>query len=400
VGRKAKAFYPSDCVYLDVHTNRGPQALDFEAGAPGAGIARSQVIANGECIVEARKWYGATISEGLNRWMYAGLSDMDYATLITTGTAADQPPLVDFDLLKIHPFQHGTMMGHHPDRFLSAEDQAPLYQDTGRGLGSTGFYKYVAASLAYGHMAMLGYWYVPPPARFIHFYALMQGLQSEYLTDNACEIRYHNGSELVPTSQALKDGSQQLGRVCVRYSRGLTVFVNYNAEKPWAVESGGRSYELPPYGWFIEKPGEILAYSALVQGQRVDFVGCSEYIYLNTGGARLAEGPLEVEGAVWLKHEEHSWRLIPCGDLGQWERFPAPGLPTRFSDYRPTAVPAQRGCTYVALDVASLLGKPASEARITAHNDAGEAVAANVRPPGAGRLQLPTGEGIAAYVIE
>lgn|GEM_PF-2885115 len=41
---------------------------------------------------------------------------MDYATLITTGTAADLAPLVDFDLLKIHPFEHGTMVGHHPDR--------------------------------------------------------------------------------------------------------------------------------------------------------------------------------------------------------------------------------------------------------------------------------------------
>ncbi len=400
VGGKAKEFYPSDCVYLDVHTNRGPQALDFEAGAPGAGIARSQVIANGDCIAEARKWYGSTISEGLNRWMYAGISDMDYATLITSGIAADQAPLVDFDLLKIHPFQHGTMMGHHPDRFLSAADQALLDTDVGRGLGPDGFYKYVSGSLAYGHMLILGYWYVPPPARFIHYYALMQGVQSEYLTDNASAIEYHNGAELVPTSRALQDGSQQLGRVRVRYSRGLSVYVNHNAEEPWCVESGGRSYELPPYGWIIEKPGEILAYSALVGGKRVDFVRCPEYLYLNTGGARVSEGPLEAKGAIWLKRDGMSWRLIPCGDLGQWERFPAPGLPARFSDYRPTDIPPERGCTMIALDVAALLGKAADEARVTARDDSGQVVPANVRPRDDGRLQFATGEGIAGYVIE
>lgn len=399
VGRKAKQFYPSDCVYLDVHTNRGPQVLDHEAGVPGAGIARGELIANGDCIVEARKWYGATISEGLNRWMYAGLSDMDYATLITVGTAADQAPLVDFDLLRIHPFQHGTMMGHHPDRFLSAEDQAPLYTDTGRWPAPPGLYKYLSASLAYGHMAILGYWYVPPPARFIQFYALMQGAQSEYLTDNVAEIRYHNGSEFVTTSRALQDGSQGLGRVQVRYSRGLTVTVNYNAERPWVVESGGRSYELPPYGWLVEKPGAILAYSALVHGQRVDYVQCPEYVYLS-GGARVREGAVEVEGAVWLKREGAAWRAIPCGDLGQWERFPAPNLPARFSDYRPTGVPAERGCGYLAVDTAVLLGKPAGEARVTARGDGGGVVAASVRPLDDGRLQLRTGEGIAAYVVE
>jgi hypothetical protein len=400
VGQKAKEAYPSDCVYLDVHTNRGPQALDFEAGAPGAGIAREQVIANGDCIVEARQAYGSTISEGLNRWMYAGLTDMDYATLITTGIAAEQPPLVDFDLLKIHPFQHGTMMGHHPDRFLSGADQAPLYQDVGRGLGPDGFYKYVSASLAYGHMLILGYWYVPPPARFVHYYALLQGVQSEYLTDTASDIRYHNGTALLSTSQALIEGTQALGRVQVRYSRGLTVSVNCNATQPWVVESGGRTYELPPYGWLIEKPNTILAYSALVQGKRVDFVRCPDYLYLNSGDARVSEGPLEAAGAVWLKREGSSWRLLPCGDLGRWERFPAPGLPARFSDYRPTGVPPDRGCSYIAVDVLALVGKPAGAIRITARNEAGELQPPDFRPLDAARLQFLGPAGILDYLIE
>lgn len=400
VGEKAKGLYPSDCVYLDVHTNRGPQALDFEAGAPGAGIAREQVVANGDCIVEAREQYGSTMSEGLYRWMYAGLTDMDYATLITTGTASELAPLVDFDLLKIHPFQHGTMMGHHPACLLSSEEQAPLYADTGQGLGPESFYKYVSASLAYGHMLILGYWYTPPLSRFIHYDALMQGVQREYLTDTAAEIGYHNGKALVPTSQALAEGSQQLGRVYVRYSRGLRVWVNYNAEKPWAVEASGRTYELPPYGWLIEKPDEILAYSALIGGHRVDFVRCPDYLYLNTGDTRAAEGPLDVDGAVWLKREGGGWRLIPCGDLGPWERFPPPGLPSNFSDFRLSGVPPDRGCRSIVVDTRALLARPAGEVRITARGEAGDRTDADVRQLDDARLQFVSMAGIVDCVME
>lgn len=400
VGRKSRALYPSDCVYLDVHTNRGPQALDFEAGAPGAGIARAQVVANGDCIVEARRQYGATVSEGLYRWMYAGLTDMDYATLVTSGTAADLPPLVDFDLLKIHPFQHGTMMGHHPDRFLNAADQAPLYQDTGKGLAPESFYKYVSASLAYGHMAMLGYWYTPPLSRFLHLYALMQGVQREYLTDTVRDIRYHDGSALVTTSRALAEDTHRLGRVHVRYERGLTVAVNYNAEESWRMESGGRSFELPPYGWLIEKPGKILAYSARIEGRRVDFARCPDYLYMNTGDAPCREGPLEVDGAVLLKRAGRAWRVIPCGDLGPWERFPPPGLPAGFSDFRLAGPPPGRGCRTLIVDVAALLGKPAAKARVTALGDAGEARAPLARRVDGTRLHLTVGKGIAEYVVE
>jgi hypothetical protein len=247
-------------------------------------------------------------------------------------------------------------------------------------------------------MLILGYWYIPPLARFIHYYALMQGIQKEYLTDVVSDIRYHNGEALVPTSQALAEGSQQLGRVLVRYSRGLRVWVNCNAASPWIVTSGGRNVELPPYGWLIEKPDTILAYSALNQGQRVDFVRCPEYLYLNSGGTRVQEGPLEVEGAVWLKREGQSWRLLPCGDLGQWARFPALGL-AHFSDYRPTGIPPGRGCAYIAVDVTALLGGPAATAQVSARNEAGAGVSADLCYLDTARVQFLGPEDTVDYRI-
>ena len=49
---------------------------------------------------------------------------------------------------------------------------------------------------------------------------------------------------------------------------------------------------------------------------------------------------------------------------------------------------------------ASLLGKPADKGSVAARDDSDQPVSVSVRPLPDGRLQLPTGAGIAAYVIE
>jgi len=396
VGEKVRANYPADSVYMDTHTCAGPRACDFEAGVPGAGIARDQVYFNGDCILETKKWYGTVMSEGHVRWMYAGLADMDYASLFTRAPAHTVAPLVDFDLLKIHPLNFGTMMGYGPSIFYrrAPEKLRRVYRDPGRGLAPIEFYQYVSASLAYGHMLMMGYSYLPPLSRAIHLYALMQGVQREYLTDTAAEIRYHDGERYVTTGQALRAGVVKLGRVRVRYSRGLTMHVNYNAKRNWRVGE----YELPPFGWLIKKPGKILAYSALVQGGRVDYVRCSEYIYINTGDRRVRIDTLDVAGAVWLKREGKRWRLIPCGDLGGWEFFPPPGLPAPMRDMRLRKTPENRGCTFIAVDTASLLKKPPSAVRVTARTESAEPVQPTTR---AGtRLQIVPSAGAVDYLLE
>ncbi|HOQ30783.1 MAG TPA: hypothetical protein PLH36_18745, partial [Armatimonadota bacterium] len=103
VGEKAHKYYAPDSAYMDTHSCQRPDASDFEAGVPGAGIARDQIYFNGDSMLETRKWYGTVMSEGAVRWMYAGIADMDYASLFMGEDASKIPPLVDFDLLKIHP---------------------------------------------------------------------------------------------------------------------------------------------------------------------------------------------------------------------------------------------------------------------------------------------------------
>jgi len=396
VGEKVHEHYPADSVYMDTHTCVGAIACDFEAGVPGAGIARDQVYYNAECILETGKWYGTTMSEGRARWMYAGIADMDYASPFTSRPGHEVPPLVDFDLLKIHPLNLGTMMGYGPSIFFrrNADKLGPLYRDSGAGLAPIEFYQYVSASLAYGHMLMLGYSYMPPVSRMIHLYALMQGVQTEYLTDTVSEIHYHDGRKLVTTSQALFDDTQKLGRVRVKYSGGLVVHVNYNAERSWSVEG----YELAPFGWLIVKPGKILAFSALVDGRRVDCTRCPEYVYLNSGDRRAKVEALDVQGAVWLKREGSKWRLIPCGDLGRWESFTPSGLPAFQRDLRRKPAPANRGCGEIAIDTAKLLGKAPTAVRVQARTESGETVPTRITT---GRvLTVEPGEDVADYLLE
>ncbi|MBI3923106.1 MAG: hypothetical protein HY318_16925 [Armatimonadetes bacterium] len=400
VGRKMHKLYPTNNCYMDVTTIHGPYALDYEAGVEGAGIARVQWRALADSIVESRQWAGTIASEGFYRWMYAGLTDMDYATLPTrhvTHPAADFPLLVDFDLLKIHPFEHGTMMSYGPSCFLGEKELKELKEDDGCGEAPQAFYRYVSASLAYGHMLMAGYGYIPKLARFLQLYCLMQGVQKEYLTDAVEQIRYHNGKEYLPSSLALRDDSYTVGRVCVRYRRGLRVQVNYNKEQNWLVTVGEAIYDLPPFGWIIDKPGSILAFSALVHGQRVDYVSCPEYVYLNSGGAKAALHGLEVEGAVWLKHEGESWHLIPCGDLGPWEIvYDPPHLPKqplRYWDMQLTEIPDSRGCNRVVIDTAKLLGKRASDTKVIARADDGKERAAKTKVLDEARLEVfPAGD--------
>jgi hypothetical protein len=67
-------------------------------------------------------------------------------------------------------------------------------------------------------------------------------------------------------------------------------------------------YDLPPYGWLFTKPGEILAFSAQMDGRRVDYTRCRDYVYLNAGDRPARVEAVEAQGAVWLKREGKGWR--------------------------------------------------------------------------------------------
>lgn len=373
LGPLVRDLYAPDSTYLDIQSNMGPDADDYEAGVEGAGKGRYTVLGNVDSMLEARKHFGNTLSEGYHRWFYTGATDGDYATLLHPTkykSASELPLLVDFDLLKIHPFGIGTMMSFEPKYFLEEEGDEwnALLKEDGSGEAPIGFYKYLSASLGYGHMAIAGYDYIPPPARVIQLYAMMQGVQREYLADSVKSIEYENGSTFLSTSEALRTGAVELGRLRVEYSQGLVLYVNYNRDKPWTVTGSNRSYDLPPFGWLIEKPAEVLAYSALVDGHRVDAIRCADYAYVNTGGqpAKLDDLGLELQGAAFIKRTNEGLQVIPCGALGAWEKINPEGWPGYFFAFHLGEVPVDRGLQSLRINAKTWFDKSAGDLTITA----------------------------------
>ncbi len=359
-GERLQEHCGLESVYLDTHTNHSLTAKDYEAGVPGAGSAPSQALQVGEMLLEARRQHGLTCSEGIYRWLYAGLVDMDYATWVGKGPAGntfDQPILPDFDLLKIHHLHLATGMGYSPSAFFGRTNEAlgALYSgDDGGPTAAPVYYQYVAATLAHGHSAILGYGYFPPVSRMIHYYATMMAIQPEYLTDTVTEIMRHDGEGYISTSEALARDQLGTGRIRVRYSRGLTMWVNYHAEDSWEIDANGSSYTLPPYGWVIDKPGELLAFSALIDGHRVDYARCPKWTYLSGCGERTQYDGIDTDGAVWLRRDGSGARVIPCGRLERFTVGPGDEYPYQH-DYFLGDTPADRGCTVLRIDAEKLM---------------------------------------------
>ena len=265
-------------------------------------------------------------------------------------------------------------------------------------------------------MAMLGYGYFPPMQRSIQYYALMQGLQKEYLPDHVTKIEYFDGTQFLPTSQALQAAAHKRGQVRVTYKGGLVIAVNLNPTDSVTISQAGGTYTLPPYGWVASRgrtgnalggtgilpvpgasPGRtgilpvsgaspaLLAFSAIVDGQRLDYVSCPEYTYLNTGDKSRRVGPLQVTGAAWLKRDGKGWLLIPCGKLGQWG-----------PDQRLTQIPADRGCPELILDTASLGLKQFS---VSALGEMGETETVSTEVLTDGRLKINVAGKDRAYKI-
>lgn len=364
-GERLQANCGLEAVYLDTHTNHGLNALDYEAGVPGAGKAAAEALAVGEMLLEARRLHGITCSEGIYRWLYAGLVDLDYATWVgPKGSPWQEPILPDFALLKIHPLTPGTGMGYNPTAFFGKDNQEAttrLYGDSGEPLAPAEYYQYLAATLAHGHSAILGYSYYPPLNRMIHYYATLMALQPEYLTDTVVEIMRHDGERYLTTSEALQRGVLETGRVRIRYSRGLTVWVNYHGSERWQVEVNGKLYTLPPWGFVAEKPGELLAFSAELDGHRVDYARCPRWTYLSGCGEQVQYDGISTDGAVWVRYEGGGTRVIPCGRLPRLRSARGEQYPYQ-SDCYLGDVPEGRGCTELRIAADKLLPGSAPQA--------------------------------------
>jgi hypothetical protein len=293
--------------YCDVHTAVTPwNYCDYDARVPGAGTFAATFYAYGEIMLhQKRTWGGPVYSEGNNHWYYCGLTDGNYGQ-DQQAHLAENPWLVDFDLLKLHPLCCNFGMGN-PEMFFGRSRGVHFSaQEAEARLDH-----FLAATLAFGHTGFL----VTEGGieHTVRSYFLLQQVHARYAQEKALQIRYADQQgRLLETSAAVAGGALGRSQIVTRYSGGLEVTVNGHATENWATPGG----LLPPYGWCVKDArGQLLARSTLVDGHRADYVDSPAYLYADGRGrfTRLehkaaCDGPMIV---TW--RDDGTAELIPVG---------------------------------------------------------------------------------------
>ena len=302
-----------DTAYCDVHTAVQPwRYCDFDARVPGAGTFAATFYAYGEIMLHQKKtWNGPVYSEGNNHWYYSGLTDGNYAQ-DQAARLDENPWLVDFDLRKLHPLECNFGMGN-PGMFFGREQQ----------LGGTPeerearLDRFLAATLAFGHTGFLVL--EGGIANTVRSYFTVQQVHKHYAQETADDIRYADAEgNLLDTSAAVATAAFERSQVQTRYSNGLTVTVNGHPSETW--ETAG--HVLPRNGWCVQGTPNVplTAFSALVDGHRVDYVDSPDYLYADGRGRFARFEKVAADGQVIAhKRKDGTFEVIPvagCADFG------------------------------------------------------------------------------------
>jgi len=155
----------------------------------------------------------------------------------------------------------------------------------------------------------------------------MRGVARRPSTDNGCgdgvDVRIVlNGSDLWSSTSAVADTTdhpfdlthavsagdrfefwiaERANNYCDSTEFAPEISWQDSTDHSWTVVAGGENQLLPPSGWVATATDGLLAYSALVAGQRVEFVGDSQYTFARVRDTtlRLVEN-IATDGAIAL----------------------------------------------------------------------------------------------------
>lgn len=292
--------------YCDVHTAVTPWSyVDYDARVPGGGAFAATFYAYGEIMLHQKAtWNGPVYSEGNHHWFYCGLTDGNYGQDQAAKLPVN-PWLVDFDLRKLHPLCCNFGMGN-PGMFYGREEnlgKTPEERDAHLD-------RFLAATLAFGHtgfLAMEG-----GIENAVRSYFALQQVHAAYAQQTAADIRYADETgKLLDVSAAVATGAFCRSQVATRYGNGLRVVVNGHPTETWKTADT----ELPPNGWFTKSAdGKLLAFSAIVDGHRADYVDSPAYIYADGRGMFTSFAKAASDGQLIAhKRRDGLMEVIPVG---------------------------------------------------------------------------------------
>ena len=262
------ARFNTNAAYLDVHTCVAPwHQLDHEADQPMAAMALLKVQRQAELFQFERDTHGGPLfGEGHHHFYWAGLCDGVEAQV---EGGEDHVPLLDFDLLKLHPQMVNHGMGYYERWFRNGYSLQWGY-DAG---AVEQVDKYRAQEVAYGHAGFIGSAQTANLQWVAKEHHMMHPVQRLAGAAKPTEICYEIDGQFVSAGVALAVGERRRQRV--RYDSGLTVWVNWRPE-PWEVE--GRV--LPEWGFLALGPDTEVA-AILQDGRFADYAECPQFIFVD-----------------------------------------------------------------------------------------------------------------------
>jgi len=335
-----------DTAYCDVHTAVRPwDYCDFDARVPGAGTFAATFYAYGEIMLHQKKtWNGPVYSEGNNHWYYCGLTDGNYGQ-DQAARLAEEPWLVDFDLCKLHPLCCNFGMGN-PGMFYGRDGPGTTPEQREARLD-----RFLAATLAFGHTGFLVT--EGGTANAVRSYFNLQQVHAAYARAKAAQIRYADEQgNLLDTSAAVANGAFRRSQIATTYSDGVRVIVNGHPRQTWKTPEA----ELPPNGWFAEdtKTRSLVAFSALIDGHRADYVDSPAYVYADGRGHFTCFEKAASDGQVIAhKRPDGTMEVIPVGECLQFgvslkgHAATAIALDEAGSELGPAETRLSRGLVYV-----------------------------------------------------
>lgn len=220
---------------------------------------------------------------------------------------ASGPVIVDYELTRVQPVMANHGVGYYGRFFNEIHGEQPIDPER------VSWDLYRATEIAFAHAGFLSTAQVPAPPlgpwvplgsmrEAFTEYFLMRAVQERLMLTPVQRIEYHHADERLDLAGALRAGIDLAQpQLRIEYERGLTVFVNRHARLEWPIRWEGQSYVLPPSGWLVGDGRELLAYSALIAGNRADLVRSPAYTFLSVRSdvARRIEG-ITTDGAVAL----------------------------------------------------------------------------------------------------
>lgn len=260
--------YGTTAAYLDVHSCVPPwHQLDHDAARPMAAIARHKVERDRGLFQYERDTHGGPLfGEGNNHFYWAGLCDGVEAQV---RDGEDHLPLLEFDLLKIHPQMVNHGMGYY-ERWFRTREKSRWGYDAG---STAQLDKYRAMELAYGHAGFIGAALTSDIRAIVREHHLTHPVQRLYGNAKPVEIRYDLGGRLVSGGIAMLGGDTTRQRI--RYDSGLTLWVNWSGT-PWRPDGTGAT--LPQWGFLALGP-DTRAATALHGGKPADYAEYPGFLF-------------------------------------------------------------------------------------------------------------------------